>query len=204
MTTTRRLLHDGWMFHQTDAAPIPNSTADAWLPATVPGHVHLDLQRAGVIPNPFEGMHERSVQWVDDANWSYQLCFDVAADALAGARHVLRFEGLDTITTIVLNGAEIGATDNMFVAHEFDVTDRLCDGENTLRVDLASAEAVGQDRLDNADGLDDFRVDGALRGIPTRSFVRKAQYMWGWDWGPTSLTTTRAAPPGTWAAWQAA
>ena len=173
---TTRPLHDNWTFRQTDAAPIPNSQPDAWLPATVPGHIHLDLERAGVIPDPFLGMHERGVQWVDDAAWAYRCSFDIAPGELAGARHILRFEGLDTIATILLNDEAIGATDNMFVPHEFDVTKRLRAGTNTLEVRFASAEAVGQERLD-------ARPDQPP-AMATRSTVRKAQYMWGWDWGP--------------------
>src|SRR5205085_11242419 len=90
--TTTRLLHDGWSFRQADAAPIPNSNPGAWLPALVPGHVHLDLMRAGVIPDPFAAMHERTVQWVDDAAWEYRCSFDVPGAELDGARHILRFE----------------------------------------------------------------------------------------------------------------
>ncbi len=176
MSTTSRYLHDGWIFQQTDATPIPNSKADSWLPAIVPGQVHLDLQRNGVIPNPFDGMNERGVQWVDDASWAYWNKFEVSDEELADARHVLVFEGLDTIATVLLNNKEIGATDNMFIAHEFDVTEALKAGANTLEVRFASADATGEARKAGA--------DEEFSRVPARSFVRKAQYMWGWDWGP--------------------
>jgi beta-mannosidase len=184
LTTTSRFLHDGWSFQQTDAAPIPNSNAAAWLPAVVPGHVHDDLQRAGVIPDPFVGMHERSVQWVDDAAWAYRCAFEIDDAELDGARHILHFEGLDTIATVVLNDTEVGATDNMFIAHEFDVTQALRVGTNTLEVQFASAELVGAERLASAEGLDEFTFSNPSRVLPPRTFVRKAQYMGGWDWGP--------------------
>src|SRR5690349_11867747 len=101
--TTARLLREGWTFRQVEPTAIPNSDLESWMPAEVPGHVHLDLLRLGVIPDPFEGMYERTVQWVDDADWAYRCDVDVTAEELSGARHLLRFEGLDTIATVVLN-----------------------------------------------------------------------------------------------------
>ncbi len=178
-----RLLVEGWEFREVDAAAIPHSDVATWLPAVVPGHVHLDLQRAGVIPDPFERMNERGVQWVDERGWVYRLAFDVDAVELDGARHVLRFDGLDTIATLLLNDTEIGCVDNMFVAHEFDVTNALRVGTNTIEVRFEPAEAVGaRRRLDALVDLDDS-VAGSP-GFTSRSPVRKAQYMWGWDWGP--------------------
>jgi beta-mannosidase len=172
-TTTTRLLHDGWTFRQLDATPIPNSDVSTWQPAQVPGSVHLDLLRLGIIPDPFERMHERSVQWVDDCDWAYRCSFDVDGASLDGARHVLRFDGLDTVATVLLNDEVVASTDNMFVEHEVDVTDVLEAGANELEVRFASAERVGAERL-----------HGAERGLTPRSMVRKAQYHWGWDWGP--------------------
>jgi len=174
--TTRRLLHDGWTFRQLDAEPIPNSDVTAWSAATVPGHVHLDLLALGVIPDPFERMHERSVQWVDECDWAYRCTFDVTEEELDGARHVLRFDGLDTITTVLLDDVVVATTENMFVEHEVDVTDVLRAGTSTLEVRFTSAERVGHERRAS--------WAGRRSGLTPRSMVRKAQYHWGWDWGP--------------------
>jgi beta-mannosidase len=182
-STTVRLLHEGWVFREQDAAAIPNSDVRSWLPAEVPGHVHLDLERAGVIPDPFERMHERGVQWVDERGWTYRTRFEVHGAELDGARHVLRFDGLDTFATVVLNGAEVGRFENMFVPHELDVTDALRRGSNDLEVRFEPAERVGAGRREAALPALDETV-ATSRGFTSRSTVRKAQYMWGWDWGP--------------------
>lgn len=42
------------------------SGTDEWLPATVPGTVHTDLMAAGKIPDPFFGINEKLVQWVEE------------------------------------------------------------------------------------------------------------------------------------------
>ncbi len=61
MQITSRSLNDGWTFRELEPTPIPFTNVDTWLPAEVPGHVHLDLIRLGHIPDPFERMYERSV-----------------------------------------------------------------------------------------------------------------------------------------------
>jgi beta-mannosidase len=182
-TTTTRQLHEGWTFREQDAAPIPHSDVTGWLPAEVPGHVHLDLQRAGVIPDPFERMHERGVQWVDERDWTYRCTFEVAAAELDGARHVVRFGGLDTIATVLLNGTVVSQTDNQFVPVEIDVTGALVPATNRLEVRFASAERIGAARREAALADLDPAYAGSA-GFTTKSLVRKAQYSWGWDWGP--------------------
>lgn len=185
---TTRTLEQGWVFREENPEPIPNSRPGAWLPARVPGHVHLDLHRNGVIPDPLTRMHERGVQWVDEVDWTYRCEFSIGEADLAAGRQILRFEGLDTVATIVLNERIIGETDNMFVAQELDVTAALVAGANVLEVRFTSAQRVAEERLAAFGAEDEEAADLASRpdrlGLTPRSMVRKAQYMFGWDWGP--------------------
>lgn len=175
-------LHASWEFCETKriGKKVGNSNVP-WLPATVPGHVHLDLVENGVIADPFERLNELGCQWVDETDWSYRTTFEWHASA-GLERRVLRFEGLDTLATVYLNDQKISETDNMFIPVDIDVTDLLKDGTNALRVDFLSAVNIGLDRRTpylTAEGLGD-----KMHIMPERSFVRKAQYMYGWDWGP--------------------
>src|SRR5690242_19469421 len=136
--TSTRPLNDGWSFRELEPAPMPFTDTTRWLPAEVPGHVHLDLMRVGIIPDPFERMYERTVQWVDETDWAYRRTFALSPEELAGARHILRFGGLDTLARVLLNGELLGEPANMFIAHEFDVTGALRAGENTLEVQFRS------------------------------------------------------------------
>ncbi|CAN5370520.1 glycoside hydrolase family 2 TIM barrel-domain containing protein [soil metagenome] len=175
-------LHDGWEFIRTDleGGTVGYSKAE-WLPASVPGHVHADLVANGVIADPHQEMNELGCQWVDKADWSYRTTFEWnAKDGLPN--RVLRFEGLDTIVHVVLNGEKVGSSDNMHVPLEIDVSEKLREGVNDLRLDFESAIRVGEVRR-----LEYY----AAESLPSetdrfdeRSFVRKAQYMYGWDWGP--------------------
>lgn len=183
MTTTRSLNH-GWHFRELHPAALPNTQTDRWLPAAVPGHVHLDLQRLGLIPDPFQQMYERTVQWVDEIDWVYQTSFTMHKQELSDTQHLLCFNGLDTIARVQLNNTLLGESDNMFIAHEFDVTGLLQEGENTLTVEFTSAERTGTERKATLFAQEGPEFAVYDRALMPRSFVRKAQYMFGWDWGP--------------------
>ncbi|MCC7229490.1 MAG: glycoside hydrolase family 2 protein [Fimbriimonadaceae bacterium] len=152
-----------------------------WLEAQVPGHVHLDLVRHGIIADPFAGMNELGVQWVDERDWSYRTKFDWQPDPENPCR-ALRFEGLDTVCSIFLNEEKVAEHDNMFVPLEFDVTDLLVAGTNTIRIDFQSAVRVGKER--RTDYFAEQGLPEDTERFHERPFVRKAQYMSGWDWGP--------------------
>jgi beta-mannosidase len=150
------------------------------LPAEVPGHVHLDLVRAGVMAHPFESMHELGSQWVDEESWSYRRTLSLGAIS-RGTRRILRFEGLDTVARISIDGKNVADHDDMFVALELDLAD-VPAGEHELRVDFEPATRVGRERRKRY-----FEAEGLpanLVRFDERAFVQKAQYMYGWDWGP--------------------
>ena len=181
MNTTTQTLSQSWTVREIPADGLPPVSHLPALPAEVPGCVHLDLMRAGVIPDPFVRLHERDVAWVDDRDWVYETTFSVDAPA---PNMFLRFGGLDTIAEIALNGQSLGTTDNMFIAHEFPVGGRIVAGENHLSVTFRSAMRVGRERQTawNESGEDTLPYDWNNWG--ERAFVRKAQYQYGWDWGP--------------------
>ena len=176
-------LHSDWTFRPLGLEPDyhqPQLQRPGPMPAQVPGSVHLDLVREGVIADPFARRAEIGAAWVDGTDWSYATTF--AWSPTEGApRRVLRFAGLDTVCEVFLNGERVGASDNMFVPLEIDVTG-LLQAENDLRIDFRSAVKVGVERR---------RAYFEANGIPwetqwfdERAFVRKPGYMSGWDWGP--------------------
>lgn len=162
----------------------PPDEADAleWMKATVPGTVHTDLMAAGRIPDPFVRINELDVQWVDSRQWLYRREFDVDGDFLRADSLSLVAEGLDTYASLSLNGHIVGRTDNMFVEHRFDVKRFLKAGPNVLEV-LFDSPVVHSKKLEQKYGA----LEVALE--PHRVYVRKAQYSFGWDWGP-KLTTS--------------
>lgn len=174
----------GWEFIETTRKDLPELTQAGkvdWLPAQVPGYVHLDLVRNGVIEHPFYRMAEAGCQWVDDTGWIYRTTFEFEASDEFPVRQLF-FECLDTVCTVFLNGTKIASHDNAFLPLTVDVSEVLIEGENSLVVEFQSAVKVGTERM-----MAYFAKEGMeypRANFYDRSFVRKPQYMFGWDWGP--------------------
>ncbi|KAH8151882.1 uncharacterized protein LAJ45_03875 [Morchella importuna] len=144
---------------------------------TLPTNIHLDLP----IPDPHLGFNERTTQWVHDNTWVYTIAFN-RTEAL-DARVCLVFEGLDTFATVSLNGTRILECQNMFRSYRVDVTDIVSMGENKVVMEFRSALKEG-DRIMAQNGGERVTWNGHY----SRVFVRKAQYHYGWDWGPSLIT----------------
>ncbi len=144
----RTPLSEGWQLacpHWLEAEGSLGYSRLEWLPAQVPGYVHTDLMAAGVIADPFVERNELGAQWIDAERWSYRTLFTFTPDAALPVR-LLRFDGLDTIASVWLDGIKLGESDNMFLALELDVSERLAPGMHELRVDFEPAVAVGRER----------------------------------------------------------
>ena len=146
-----------------------------WLDVLVPGDVHSALLAAGRIGDPFFDRNEEKCAWIEDREWWYRLDFEGPAQPLGPDERLrLVFHGLDTFATVWLNGEEIGRHANMFREAVFDVGDRVRFGEeNTM--------ALLFDRP--LDHTGEEHPDQWGRN-PERVFMRKAQFGFGWDWGP--------------------
>jgi beta-mannosidase len=167
----RNLSSENWQFK--------NSKDQNWLPAKVPGTVHLDLMDNKVIPDPFKDENEKKVQWIENEDWDYQTQFLVSSQELKNDNIDLVFNGLDTFSEIYLNGKLLKKTDNMFRKWNIPVKQFLKSGTNTLQIKFQSAVNTGKELAK--------KVPFTMPESP-RSFVRKAQYQFGWDWGPRLVT----------------
>lgn len=138
------------------------------VPATVPGCVHTDLKRAGVIGDYFYRDNAESVRWIEDCDVTYTGDFTVDA-VETGA--FLRFEGLDCYCTVYLNGVKLGEADDMFIPHEFPAEHALRVGGNRLEVRFRSPvrEVAGKPAR-----------YAAFTG--ERLYTRRIQCTYGWDW----------------------
>src|SRR4051794_32235818 len=85
-----------------------------WMPAAMPGTIHLALQQAGGIPDRFDARNELAVQWIDEQDWELKRELPATAEDCRRSRQELIFEGIDTVATIFLNGKRVGASANMF------------------------------------------------------------------------------------------
>ena len=92
------------------------------------------LLRQGLIDDPYIGLNERKVQWVDKEDWVYETTF-CADEAILADEHIdLCFDGLDTYADVFLNDSKILEADNMFRRWRINVKSLLKPGDNVLRV----------------------------------------------------------------------
>lgn len=159
-------LNSNWQFKAENTAN--------WLPATVPGNVFSDLLQHNKIPDPFIGNHEEDVQWVSQTNWEYKTHFKVTPETLKRKHIVLNFEGLDTYASVFLNDSLILKTNNAFREFSVDVKPFL-KTENDLQILF---ENTSKHEADAKSKLHYTLPEG------NRIFTRKAQFQYGWDWGP--------------------
>ncbi|MFO7669200.1 MAG: glycoside hydrolase family 2 protein [Bacteroidales bacterium] len=166
-----------------------------WMEAVVPGCVHTDLIRNGIIEDPFFRLNEHDVQWIDKTDWIYKTSIEVPRALMEKQKIVLCFEGLDTYAGVFLNGQLILETDNMFRDWEVDVKEILLPGSNELKVLLHSPVLRGIELYDNyphrlETSDNDLAKIGQVPGEKHVSpYVRKAQCHFGWDWGPRLVTS---------------
>jgi beta-mannosidase len=170
-TSYRSLSTENWTFNKQ------NETRK--YKATVPGTIHADLFQQHLIPDPFYGANEKKLQWIENESWEYETIFSVSNSELSAENIELEFNGLDTYATVFLNGNSILEADNMFRKWTLSVKNRLKRGKNQLKIVFHSAVQKGKD---------------AASKLPytlpekERVFIRKAQYQFGWDWGPRFVT----------------
>ncbi|MDH2430220.1 glycoside hydrolase family 2 protein [Sphaerisporangium sp. TRM90804] len=182
-----RPLRDGWTL-----TAVSDEVDVAGVPATVPGCVHTDLLAAGLIDDPYLDDNEKRLTWIGRTAWSYTTEFTWRADG-AGDRADLVCDGLDTVATVLLNGAEVAATANMHRSYRFPVRHLLREGRNTLEVVFGSPYAYAEERRAELGDLP------ASYDEPYQ-FIRKMAANFGWDWGPTLVTSGIWRPVGlhTW------
>ena len=161
----------GWEFS--------NAKENTWHPATIPGSVHTDLLQNNLIPDPFFGTNEQEVQWVETQDWVYRKSFFVNNKFLSQSFCTLEFEGLDTYADVYVNDSLVLQAENMFRNYAIDVKSFLHTGLNEVRIYFHSASNRAKT----------LQADYPIQ-LPTdeRVFARKAQYQFGWDWGPRLVT----------------
>lgn len=165
-------LDSGWIFAKA-AVMAPE------YPATVPGTVHTDLFANGIIPDPFLGTNESKLQWIEGETWNYELEFS-APKSLRKEKHIeLQFDGLDTYASVYLNDSLLFTGEDMFLSYVVDVK-KLIKAHNHLLVKFRPASEL----------IAKNKAASSIKEYPggDRVFIRKAQYQFGWDWGPRFVT----------------
>jgi beta-mannosidase len=180
MPVVRRELDQGWTLRlaSVDPAHLPPELPPT-VPARVPGCVHTDLLAAGLIVDPYLDENELALDWIGRQQWSYSTHFTY--NGIDSDRVDLVCNGLDTVATVLVNGAQVGQFFNQHRSYRIPVADVLRDGDNELEVIFDSAWAYAES------------IKAELGDLPNAypapfNFIRKMACNFGWDWGPTVVT----------------
>jgi len=176
MKDERRLVLDGqWQLNQVDG--------DINITAQIPGVVHYDLLKQGLIDDPYYRMNEQKQQWVAEYAWDYERDFSLSDAALACEKLVLEFEKIEVLADIYINEELVASVENLFRRYRFDIKSFVKPGENKIRIRF---NPVKEEVCKRAAEYPFFVSNGLWEGRcdpPYRNFVRTSQCHFGWDWG---------------------
>lgn len=167
----RKTIHDGWKMRRTDW--------DSFYEAKVPGTVYTDLLDNGLMEDPYYRDNEDAARALMDYDYEYVTSFNVDEKEGFGDCNdiLLRFDMIDTVADVYLNGSLLGNACNMHRTYEYQVKE-LLKPENELKVVLHSPNKFIKAAFEEDPVLGS---EDCSMGFPK---LRKAHYMFGWDWGP--------------------
>lgn len=146
--------------------------------ADVPGSYCNALLREKLIEDPYYRLNEYKTLPIFDDDVTYEREFDVEESVFSADKKLLRFYGIDTLSEVTLNGEIILRSDNMHRTYTLDVTELLKEKGNELKVKIFSpTKYIAEKNKDTKL----WGVSSTMAGYP---HLRKAHYMFGWDWGP--------------------
>ena len=164
-------IHENWQFKSVEDSE--------WKSASVPGNIFTDLLAHKIIPDPFIKTNEEKVQWVSKKDWEYKTTFKVDNETLQKENTTISFEGLDTYAKVYLNNQHIATTTNAFRTYNIDVKKHL-KSSNQLKIVFQNTDAIETKK----EAKNPYQLPEGKR-----IFTRKAQFQYGWDWGPKLNTS---------------
>jgi len=191
------LLNGTWRLHDepshvgADQAGRIFGLADGWIDQPVPGDVRQGALAAGWIKEPLTAKNSFDQYWIEERSWWFKRDFTLTADDLAYPYAELELHHLDCKASVFLNGVHLGDHPSAFRPFEARVREHLREGENTLLIRLTHGlDGITPEMYEPMLGFqptEDSR-NRPERGDRRRPFVRKPQYVWGWDWQPRIAT----------------
>jgi len=157
----------------------------------LPCDVHVPLIEAGVIGDPVVADNCFKSEWIEQKSWWFRKVFSAAPELLNAQNGELVIEGLDVHADLFLNGVHLGHHRSGMYPFRRDVRDLLNERDNVLVVRVTSGLEYVSDldlsKITHLISAEHKRGRGP-RGDERRAFVRKPQYVYGWDWNPRIAT----------------
>ncbi|MCL2834898.1 MAG: beta-mannosidase, partial [Treponema sp.] len=170
-----------------DQVPSILAAADFIDAGVLPCDAHVPLINAGIIKDPVTADYCHDCGWMEQKSFWYCKEFSVTAKQLKSRAARLTIESLDLYAHIFINGKLAGTHQSCHYPFTSDIIKYLKEGANNILIRLT----MGPEEFsrNDMDYLYDYisaeyerrRKD---RGEKARAFLRKPQYVYGWDWGP--------------------
>jgi beta-mannosidase len=182
-----QLRHEEIYFDRDHFATVISREA-GWLDVpSLPCDVRVPLIAAGLIEDPVVADNYLRSEWIENKSWWFKKTFTAGDDLLRSQTSELVIDGLDVKADLFLNGTHLGHHASAMYPFRKDVRDLLHAGENLLVVRVTSGlEYVSNlDLAKIGDHISaEFKRGRGPRGDYRRVFLRKPQYVYGWDWNP--------------------
>ncbi|MCQ2523361.1 MAG: glycoside hydrolase family 2 protein [Lachnospiraceae bacterium] len=153
---------------------------EKYYPAKVPGSVYQDLLDQGRMEEPYYRDNEDAALELMKKDFEYRKVFDLDIDEINKADEaILRFNGVDTVADIILNGTLLAHVENMHRVWDYSVSTLLRAKANELIIHFYSPVNFIAKKFEEDPAI--LGTEDAMNGFPN---IRKGHYMFGWDWGP--------------------
>ncbi|MBE6590508.1 MAG: hypothetical protein E7646_00530 [Ruminococcaceae bacterium] len=140
------------------------------LDATVPGNLELDMQKAGLLNDPYYGTNSIETQRLENRHLWY--CTEFEVQEQENCDVFLNFDGIDTVSEIYIDGKLCKKTDNMFLEYSIPLENKTA--RHSLLVHVIPVMIHSRQLRLGADC-------SALKYNFESIKVRKAAYSYGWD-----------------------
>lgn len=148
------------------------------LVAKLPCSLYSVLLKYNLIEHPYYKIDEQDAFKLSSKDCVFYADFEVSEEDYQKNSKVLIFSGLDTITSIELNGVTLGNTKNFYRTYEFHCEHIIKKGKNSLRIHFYSPVKYIEDKeKEESIWSEVITMKGAAH-------IRKPIYSFGWDWAP--------------------
>ena len=171
-----------------------SNSKDGWKNGIdLPCDIHQPLILDGIIKDPVLSDYHTLSAEQEKHSWWFKKVFTTTRDEIEKISKYtiaeLILDGLDCHADVLMNGIYVGHQESAFYPFAYDVKSYVREGDNELLIRLTTGtEHVSDADVAELDWAAYQDIDCRNRGDLRRMFLRKPQYVFGWDWCPRIAT----------------
>jgi Beta-galactosidase/beta-glucuronidase len=165
---------------------IASTDGEYRLQATMPGSLFAELESRGEFGERGISYRENNRRCLEvaDREFVFTREFELPPSwRREGRKLFIEADGLDTLATLYLNGAEIGRAANMHRRFRFELRPSLLEERNRLEIRFGNALQHCRDEWPRRSLWHAYDTSPDI-AFPGFNAIRKSHCSFGWDWGP--------------------